>query len=224
MRVKQSTVRKVYPKRGHARTLNRVQKKQVKAIISRQLETKFVDQSSGYVQLDRGGLIACLTQIGQGDGASQRSGDQVTGVRIRFSPTVYYNSSAVTTNVQHTYRMVMLRWNQDDGAVPLNSLGLVFQFAGGAGDYRTVCSPYNFDAHKQKDFTILYDKKFSIGQTSPAHSPIISKKLRSKINFSGAASSGVGNIYIVVIADDATGAHSPDLQMQWVSRYTYTDA
>lgn len=222
MRIKQGGVRKHYRTGGHARKLNRVQKKEVKRIVANKEEIKFWDTSSNYQQVDRLGLVFNLFTPARGTGSSDRVGDQTAYKRLDLRMSVYFNGG-ITGSSNHVFRCILFKWT-DDSTVNTPVIADILQFPGGAGDYRAVVSPYAFIAKKVGYYQILYDQVWSIGEGSSLLAKRINKALRGKMNFAGNTTTGEGSIYLLVVCDDASGAHTPDLQFQYASRITYTDA
>lgn len=185
-------------------------------------EVKFFDTSQQYAQVDRAGTLVNFSQPAQGTGVNQRVGDAIVVKGLEVRLTCYYNTGA--TNVQHALRVVIFKWNISSGGAFQPSLATVFQFPGAVGDYRVVTSPFNWQLLKQEDMTVIYDELVSVGPSAGGY--VLAKKfpLHSTINFDTGLTSGEGFYYMYLLADDLTGGHTPDLQVQFCARLTYTDA
>lgn len=204
------------------RRLSTTEKKEVKKIIGSRIEVKYFDQTSQYGQIDRASICNPLSHIVQGVGNTQRVGAQVTYKSLDLRITAYYNGGIVGS-ANHVLRIFVFKWLDDDG-VNVPTQASVLQYAGAIGDYRNIVSPVNWESWRQKDIVVLYDRAFSIGEGSSLLAFHKKIKVRGTANFTAAALTGTGNIYMLLCADDATGAHTPDLQVQWWSRITFTDA
>lgn len=198
-------------------------KKAAKRAVARTSELKFLDTNFNYQQVDRA-TPGCqsVSSMNQGTTQSTRVGDAITCVTLRCAVNVYFAPGV--TNPQHTFRFTVFRWNITDSLLP-PGVSQLFQHPGGVGDYLITASDWNWQGLKQKDFDILYDRAFSIGQSGAGLNLRINVPLKnSRCEFDAGSSTGEGKIYICMVADDATGAHTPDLQMQGYFRLLYTDA
>lgn len=191
-------------------------------MISAKQEQKFFDVSSTYVQLDRAGLITALSIPALGGGSQNRIGDRLYHKYVDLRINAYLSQGA-TAAPQHAFRCIVFKYLEDDTA-GAPTLGSILQATGGVGDYRAVVSAYNWDAYKQKDFVILYDRLFSIGNAGSGVAMRKRIRVRGTADFSGAAITGVGIVYVLFVADDLTGAHAPAVQLQYYARSVYTDA
>lgn len=204
--------------------LNKRQKVQVKALISKKLETKFCDTSAVYTQTDRAGILTLLTNIPQGNAQQQRVGDRITYKSLEFRLSMFYAPSTVATDTTHNVRVLIFRWNITN-SVSAPSVGVVLQTAGGVGDYRATISPINWQAQHQGDITVYHDRIYSVGSSDKA--PVIQmkrKKLRGNCDFDTASPNGEGAVYLLVISDDITGVHTPSVSYQFYSRIKYVDS
>lgn len=209
-------------KATHARKLNKTQKREVKAIISRRQELKYWDASSTYFQVDRAGAIVPLCLPARGQGPSDRIGDQVTYKYLDLRVSAYLNYTAVGA-VNHALRVMVVKWT-DDNTAGLPVLGNFLQNVGGVGDYRAVVSAYAFTSKMSGDFVVLMDRSFSIGEGSSLLAFHRKIKLRGNMNFAGNVTTGTGQLYLIILDDDATGLHTPNVQCQYYSRVTYVDS
>jgi hypothetical protein len=193
----------------------------VRQEISRAIEDKYQDSSLTYFQVDRAGTFNLLFNPAQGIGESQRIGDRVRLKRLLFNWSTYY--SIGVTNSTHNIRVVLLRWKITT-SVATPATGVIFQQIGGVGDYRMLVSPFNWQASKQNDFDVIYDRVFSVGSACPTPLGQLEFELNSDVVFDPASTNAEGVPYLFVMADDVTGAHVPDVQFQYYARVLYTDA
>lgn len=214
------------------RKLNRRQKKEVKAIVSKSVETKYKDQdwapvtAGTYAQLDRSFTNfngVALSHMAQGAGIQNRVGDRIKPKMLEIRAQIYYNVSAVTANSQHAYRILIVKWLDDDLAVAPSIASVLQNVSGGASDYSPITSPYNWQGRKQKLFQVVADIRGSIAAYSRGATITRKIRLRGNIDFGTGLQTGEGHYFLFACADDVTGAHSPDIQMIGYSRMTFTD-
>lgn len=215
------------------RKLNKTQKNEVKRMLSNKLEHKFVDSLMPYTQMDRIGNFTRISYNGvggaeiiRGTGENQRVGDRIKPVELELRFSSYYSASLVTADSTHTVRVIVFRWNEDiAGGVPTS--GSVLQYtSSGVGAYEQITSPYNHASKQQKDFTIIMDKRYSLGGASSTFGFHKKFKLKGNLDFTlnSDALGGTGHYYVFVSADDATGAHTPSVFVQYHARFIYVDA
>lgn len=219
----QRLVRKRTVKRPFNPTQTKYIKKLAKRALVTQEEKKYIDTSILYTQIDRIGLgPTSLCDINQGPAQGQRVGDRVRGSALRGKIQIYYNSGV--TSAQHTARVIVFKWHISDTVlVPLSSH--ILQNIGGVGDYRITSTDYNWQGQKQRDYTILYDKSFSIGAYGSGVAENIWIPLKgSPVQYDQAANTGEGKYFILIVGDDVTGAHTPNIYGQYYFRFVYTDA
>jgi len=205
-------------KRG---ALTSLQRKQVKKLITAKEELKFFDTAAGYTQIDRTGRLTILSNVPQGVAQFNRVGDELEMKYIEVRLNAYYNSLVINTDVEHKLRVILFRW-RDDTSVHYPVIGDIVE-TGGASVGCTV-SPYTWATKHQKDFTVLYDKTFSMSHDQGA---IIGQKFdlyNQKVVFDRGAATGAGNMFLLEMSDDASGAHTPDVQSQWFTRLVFTDS
>lgn len=207
--------------------------KKVKSIIRSTLEKKYVDfySGTGYTMADRTGVMSQITyntpagaNINQGTGQSQRIGDSIQPIKLEFRMSIYYDwNAALNLNDQHTIRVIILKWNEST-VLGLPVAASILQYPStGLGVYHVVNSPLNYTALKQGDMTVIYDKRISVGNSSPTAIIAKSFKLQGKLQFEPAAATGAGHYYCYVVADDVGGAHTPAVYYNYVSRIHYLD-
>lgn len=206
--------------------LNKRQKKQVKRIVHGDDEPKFLDtydvSAGAYVQVDRGGQLKEVTTVPQGDTVNTRDGDELRQNKLDFRLSAYYNPAVINTDAGHKLRVIVFRW------LPTTALGApgvanILQNVGGAVDYRAVVSPYNDTGTSELQFKPLYDKTFALNHAKDLYIHKVINLKNRKQAFGAGFTTGNNHIYVMLIADDATGAHTPDLQVQWGTRFWFRD-
>lgn len=154
--------------------------------------------------------------------SSSRIGDQIEPLSLDIRLTFYSNVATATQTAwtNNVIRAVLIRWNMD--TVPI--LNQVFQQTTNSALGITVNSPFVFEGHNQKQFTVFYDKRVSIGPWGPGGTVLhIKKKLRSKISFDAGVTTGSGLYYLVLISDDYTSSNVAP-RVSYYSRFLYSDA
>lgn len=203
-----------------AKKLNRVQRAQVRGIISKKIEPKFFDTVQGFTQIDRGATITSLTLVPQGNAQSKRVGDELYAKHIELRLSSYFNSNAVIGNPQHSLRIIVFRWNIDT-SIATPALGSIL--APLSASVNDFCAPYDWNAKRQGDFTILMDKMYNLAEGALCPALNLRIPVKRRITYDPAATTGEGHIYILQIGDDVTGAHTPSISVQWYARLLYTD-
>lgn len=126
----------------------------VKRVLARQVEHKSFLVSGGFTSVDSTGDVLHLTAITQGDGDSNRDGDQVHLSKIEMRGMV---TVADTTN---KLRLVVFRWNGDKTP----EIGdIIRNYSAGGADLDFI-RPYNHD--HRGNFKILYDKWWHLNSNS----------------------------------------------------------
>lgn len=189
-------------------------------LIHKDEELKYFDASLAYSQVDRAGTVTKASAINQNVGVSDRVGDKLTMKYMEFRLNAYLNGVLITSDVEHKFRVVVFRWKIDDsGGAPV--AGSVLQQAG--ANLITV-SPYAFTSQRQRDFEVLFDATYGCTRAIGANVSERINLFNKSIEFNAAVNTGMGHIYVLVCADDVTGAHVPSISAQWYSRIHFVDA
>lgn len=200
--------------------LTKLQRREVKAMMEKALELKYLDTTQAYTQIDRGGVLATLCNVGQGNTQSTRIADQLTQKYLIFNLDAYYNPTVINTDVGHKLRVILFRWVPDNG-VNTPVLGSVLAQT---GSVIVTSAQINWTAKIAGDIQVLFDRSFALNHASDV---VVRERLNLhnvKQGFAAGASTGSNQIYVLLVGDDATGAHVPDVQAQYVSRFVYADA
>jgi len=200
------TRRKKYVKRG----LNRTEKSQVskiaKNVVSRKIETKYIDSTynSGF---DTTGTIQILSNIiTQGVTDSDRVGDKCEMKSLAMRG---YASYGDTVNIM---RVILFQWKPSSTTAPVitDILQTVHRF-----------SHYNHD--KKALYRVLYDTTFNLNDTN-RRQQLIKRTLKLKLKtlkFENAGVNGMNHIYLLGISDSG-GVPNPAVQLDF--RLTFKDA
>lgn len=204
--------------------LNKRQKREVKSLIGRKLETKYVDALKSSTGIVSTGTIFNLNVPAQGTGTSGRVGDRIQVKRIDFA---YQVIGYDTTN---QVRVIIFKWQNDNA----NYAPIVASILDGnyTGTADVPLAPYNWDNVKAKDFAVCYDRVHSLSFNNTTSAPgsqsitvrgrLFGKKLHNKyMSLNNGAVTGDGIYYCLVISDSAIAGH-PKFNM--ISRMQYTDA
>lgn len=198
--------RKKYVKRG----LNRTEKTQVskiaKNLVSRKIETKYIDSTytSGF---DSSGTIQLLSNIiTQGVGDSDRVGDKC---EMKSFAMRGYAQHGDPTNIM---RVILFQWKPSSTSAPVitDVLQTAHRF-----------SHYNHD--KKALYRVLYDTTFNLNDTN-RRQQLIKRTLKLKLKtlkFENAGVNGMNHIYLLGISDSG-GLPNPAVQLDF--RLTYKDA
>jgi len=205
--------------------LNRRQKREVKTLIGRNIEKKFVEGYQTSVGIVSSGSIYNMNVPAQGDTIQSRTGDKitVTAIDLRYECIGYDTSNKM--------RVIVFKWMEDNASIAPNVSAILSSTYTGTVD--APLAPYNYNNQKQRDFMICYDKTHALSWNSGAAAPgnsnvvrhvrIVGKKLHSKaIEFNaGAVQTGEGIYYILAISDSGVAGHP---KFAFLSRTIFTDA
>lgn len=190
---------------------------------AQQSELKYFDTSATYAQVDRAGTLVNCCGIAQGVAQSQRIGDRISPQALELRLDAYYAPNTLATDVGHKFRVTVFMWGDSDSVAGAPAIANLYTFAGGIGDYRLTCSPFNWQAIKQKLVIPLFDKVYQIN-TAKDLALRVTIPLKKQIPFDPTLTTGQDKVFMMMTADDATGAHTPDVQVQYTTRLLYRDA
>lgn len=206
----------MYKRKGYTKgkKLNKVQKKQVKRLITGSQELKAKDDSVN-TTADNAGSLTYFNLPAQGDGLSERSGDQIQLKKLMFR---FHITGADTTNI---FRVIIFRWSQN------NALGANVPVTTDILQTANVMSFYNYTNEHDTKVRILYDKTITLSVTGDTEVDLIKGSLygtrlgRKIIDFNAATTLGTNQIYMLMISDSA-GIPHPSIKGYW--RIEYTDS
>lgn len=240
MAEKGTTTKRKYTKRMKPRTryfrknrfVDTLKEHHVINVLKKQFDRKWVDMYQNYTQVDRtspGMLRLSYNGVGtaeiiRGFGVNQRIGDDINLRSLILRVNAFFNPSIVSPDPGHAMRITIFRWNQDlVQGIP--SVSSIYEYASsGAGYYQNLTSPIQSQGSREHTFTVLYDRVF--GLTPGSNNVVIQKKIELKdvkLSFvtNSDALGGSGHIFMCITGDDATGAHTPDIQLAFHSRLNY---
>jgi len=158
-------------------------------------------------------VVTNLCQVGQGNGVSQRVGQQITAKRL----SVRYHIEAQSSQAAIA-RVLIVQWKKQQ---PDTNPGLANVFENtGAGQAGISC--YAFTAEFKENFRVLHDATYAIdAATRKSIFKEIDMPLNFKIAFNGSATSDIekNGIYMFQQSDLSTSAP----KIWFSSRLQYTD-
>jgi hypothetical protein len=200
-------------------------KKMVKAMVDARIEVKFFDTfTTAYTYLSYVGLLKTLSNISEGTTISTRNGDQIRPARLELQWSAYFvPGSTVASATSNIVRVVLLRWHQNDADwVP--SMGDIFAYTG-SNYTEAINSPFNYNSTMamQKLFTVLYDKRVSIGLSPGGAHGEVSIPLKGTSTFDTGYNTGTNNLWLCALSDDGTGLNAYPM-FGYYARLLFRDA
>lgn len=192
--------------------------KAVKTYVSKRLnqagEHKYWDAILGSTSMSITGQITNVTSaISQGDGYNNRTGDQIKALALEFRFTTL---PSIAQTALQLVRFILLQDNGSTGAgtpVVSDVLQSVSIYAG-----------INATALEAKRFRILSDRMLSIGyyvgDPNNGGRLMVKRKLNHVINWTTTGTGSRGQIYCLVLTDNASGAAA---LYNWGVRLVFTD-
>lgn len=193
------------PKKKNDQTVRKIARKEVKAVMHKELETKnffgrqnpvLNPQSTGItipILYDAAGAI----YMTQGSSRNQYIGDTIDPMYLRVN---YLCTAAIPAGSYYTYRVLILQTKGGGTPSPVNVLAST----------GNVMTPYSdFDPTYRDTYTVLYDKKHLINEkwgNAVTQTAYIKAKRMRKINFVGAtaASISANGLWMIVFTDSST--------------------
>jgi hypothetical protein len=217
--------------------LTALQRKQVKRILTKEIETKFYQSSMTPNAVSNSGTIALLSGVSQGVTHSGRVGDVMSLKSLQFNFDCIASQTTLGGwlggDAYNNMRLIIFRWHQNTAAgAPILSDVLTTLTS------YTYLAPYNEDNLESGVLKILYDKTFILenspywngsttlfasGQSSihNAMNVMISKsKLGPQdVVFNDTATTGIGHVYSLMVSDSAATPH-PYAQASYTLKYS----
>lgn len=191
-------------RRGGAE-LSARQKKIVRKIVQSQKERNIMVNEFGWGQdmTTASDYIFQLTNIAQGDGEGERLGDVIRPSSLQMNFATMTGASA-TQGQRYTMRVTILRWHPDT-AIETPTNAKVFENTSALQPFGCFITS---DSARKK-FDVLYDKKVVLhADRNGANGSLVrcdfSKKLSGLVRYNEAATTGSGNLYLIVSASGAS--------------------
>ena len=203
------------------KNLKKVTAPEVKGMISRKLETKYVDLVTGGIlnPLSTGIINDCFPIV-QGVQQFERTGAIVRPMDLEVRGHI----AGLAANTR--YRKIIFHWKPDNAVLP--TLGNIL--SNGPSGAPDVNSNYNFN--NKKLYKILSDKQYYVttqtagSQTEKSfvsyHYKISGKKLLSEMAFTLGLVTGENHIHIMLLSDAALAANA--VATVFTIRLRYKDA
>lgn len=223
-------------KRG--KKLTKRQKKEVKTLIARDVETKCFNGSYGEDStVSYNGTMHDLSNISVGTGQGNRIANLITIKRFWISFYITLGESLLLSPDSYcNVRIILFRW-REDSAVATPLLGDILDSVSSLVNY-SVQMPYNYNTRQK--YEIIMDKIFQVAPEPEyngsslekiAAGPDVNKirryafwgkKLGAKrIKFDDGSNHGFNKLYACYISDSGTTPHPV---INWCSHLYYDDA
>ena len=184
-------------------------------------ELKYKDTALAYTNINAAGNVACLTVISQGVTETTRVGDSVTLRRVDLRVSGYQNN---TTSVQYPniVRVIVFRYTTNTalGGAPLATSVLTYASTLDIG--ASITSLYNTQSQQDGSVQILHDTYHVTSLNSNSFAYAWSMDLDSEVTYNPSLTTGSGQLYILVLADDV-GLVSPCASVAYSARVLFTD-
>lgn len=213
--------KRVVRSRRRAAGLTKKQRKEVKTITKRSMETKWFPVFQSLSPSTSGSFVN-LTSIGTGDTFDKRDGNRINPFYMSLRCTIEPPNSLLANDHYNEVRVIVFKWREDNGVTAPSVVGDILSTLGSS--YVTpVLYPYSFV--KRNQYKILYDKTYTLSPTwafdssgNPTNQwsrvgPItfrIAKKLAGNIDYTSSSTlsgTGFGNIYLLVVSDSSATPH-----------------
>ncbi len=142
------------------------------------------------------GAVANMTNIGQGDGTSNRQGNKIRAKQLLVQGKIQLHASATDSHV----RMVLVRDNNGSTTQPT-----IAALYGSATNFFNNLLKVG-DPQTNSRFSVLWDKMVFLNSDTPTKGIHYTMALDHHIYYSGTAGSdeGKGNIYLFIASNEAT--------------------
>jgi hypothetical protein len=205
---------RVLPRGRRGAKLSRRQALQVKKIVGTQIEHKFKDFTVASTGIDAAGVVtgSCVA-ISQGTQATEREGDEIV------LKSLFGRYSIIAADTTNFMRVIFFKWNIDS-AVAAPTVADILQGTG-TNPWIADLNQNNIEDGK---FQVLFDHSHSFTLAGNAcltrRYNIYGKKLKKKrLIFNTAATTGIGQFYMMLISDSVAASHPT---FMWYSRVHYT--
>lgn len=218
--IKKEVFKKLYdPQFRNQRKLNAKQARQVKRIINRKSELKYIVANSAPSSITTTVGINTIMSIAVGQTDSTRIGDKV--ILTKIEGRMHFTNTGDATNF---VRVILFQWKESTVPTAADIL-----LAGSSGT-QDVGSLYAHDTRSQ--FKILYDKILRlVGNAAAATTPntdlsilvlhpiIFGKKLLPNIQFIAGSSTVCYNSVYLLTVSDSTAAPHPSIYSSYKLNY-----
>lgn len=174
-----------------------VTKKQVKQMLRSKLIYKFKDSVITAIAPSWTGSVVQIELPAQGTGESDRVGDSLGNVKLRFR-------GSITNSNVHLFRFIVFQWLDINSTIP--AIGYILNSAR-SGTVDFVHAPLN--ETNKLTYKILYDQTYSVSASLPQ--PLINFEVKAKdIDMQSASSvyASSGSLYFIGIQDGSATLNS----------------
>jgi hypothetical protein len=174
-----------------------------KKVDDRQVEKKYYD-GNGTVHVLNGGTLTDLAPLTQGDGVSNRDGDELTPqfFQMRASlqaPTVYNGGTSASQGI--LYRIMIIQWHNNTAADTPSLAELL----------ENATNPFSFyNRDYTKSYRVLYENRGSLVNSAGNDDSIqhidftIPGKQMRKMTFNDSATTGEDHLYLVCLSSEVS--------------------
>jgi hypothetical protein len=209
--VHRRTVRK-----NRGRKLNKKQMRQVKSLMTRNQEIKYLDANIAATSIPYTGVFwNSMTQVGQGINDHQRVGDRLTVKKLTI------RASMVGQDATNQMRLIVFQWFPNT-AVTTPVIGTILE-----NPLYQITSSINRTNEEGRLFKIMFDKTYTLVQNASNGSAFKTLKFygrripRKIISYNPTATTGFNQFYFLAISDSVLPS---DPSVAWSSRLDFTDA
>lgn len=213
-RVYRSKSSRRYKKTTIPRNLSKVSKRNLKRNLRTLGEKKyFLTTYAGDATTT--GRVDDLTNINQGDGDTDREGDQLGLRSIEINFQTYLDLAAAAPDNNNVVRFIVFQWYPTTTPTVNSILTSLTPPA------ITPIAPYFHD--NRFNFKILLDKRFALaknGQHVRTFRSYVIKGFKPQVQFNNASITGTNKIYALTISDSGAISHPT---AAWVAKLNYSD-
>lgn len=202
-------------KRKHLTDREKALKKDIISSFKKMPEHKNHYSSQILTTLAYTGDIDNLFNPAQGTTAQTRVGDRCLLTHVSLRGRVVSNLASGTVN---TIRVIMFYWKVDTAERTPN-MDDILQATYASASW-TPYSPVVV-GQEAKDIEIISDRTYDVNQDSNAQVSFhINKKLNKKVYFNDNATTGMNQLYLMLVSDDGAVAYP---QFEFISNVQYVD-
>jgi len=212
--------------RRYGRGLTKNQKTAVKRIVGSTQEKKQKRVAASAVSVGPTPTVTHLTGIAQGDGDTDRSGDELTLKKLEFRAVV-----TGTDSPNNRCRVLLIQYYPARSATTgatggPNAADIIEDFSGDGTTQLNYIRPHRDDT--KGTYKVLMDRQFTVTPSTEALKyqkfvkAIRWKFGRKKVRYhAGSSVTGEAQLYLMHFSDSAVASHP---SITWESRVTYTDS
>jgi len=210
--------RRKRPQSKYGRKNTKISKRQVRQMInskiSTELESKFVVTFLSGSPTQATSVAFPITEVSQGLGDSNRTGDAITLIDMWFSLTF------VVGDVTNFIRMIIVQWaGPIVAATPLDTPDILLNAGSNANN---IIAPYNQDNIDGHNLRIIYDKVISLSQQGPASvafTKLVRNRFTKSIQYTAGTNTGYHKMSVHFYSDSII-APNPSIFGSVLIRYT----